>query len=502
MKYKVLETNCEYMIELIDNTAYLVEDQWDDYFRYSTMYDLWVINNKNKVYIGKVKIGQYNMDEKQRRPSIPYEFYQLNEDFFSLGQGDYYYEELKKLGYNFRIDILTNLNDIAYNKKIFDKCIECNVTNVSLLRDISRKTVINQYRRIANGGARLTEYSFDYYSSINEDINIKPIELSFKVSPESKPPTNIHVLIGRNGVGKTHLIKNMIRAIVDLDEKDEYGKFIAKGKLEQEDIFSNVIFVSFSAFDSILEIEKTKIPYIRIGLQKPGDKKTLAEIFVDSLASCLTGIKRELLLKTIEILRSDPIFNESGIIELCSKSNINNVLQLESFKSECLELFKKLSSGHKIILLTLVRLLQKVEEKTLVFLDEPEGHLHPPLIASFIRALSELLIDRNGVAIIATHSPVILQEVPNSCVWKIRRNGIISIAERLQIECFGESIEALTSEIFGLEVTHSGYHNFLEKAVKKYGDYDTILHLFGNQLGIEAKSILKALISLNNDEEI
>lgn len=47
-------------------------------------------------------------------------------------------------------------------------------------------------------------------------------------------------------------------------------------------------------------------------------------------------------------------------------------------------------------------------------MDEPEEHLHPPLVAAFIRALSNLLTYRNGVGIVATHSPVIVQEVPKN----------------------------------------------------------------------------------------
>jgi predicted ATP-dependent endonuclease of OLD family len=69
-----------------------------------------------------------------------------------------------------------------------------------------------------------------------------------------------------------------------------------------------------------------------------------------------------------------------------------------------LSLFNKLSSGHKVVLLTTTRLVETVEERTLVLLDEPEAHLHPPLLAAFVRALSDLLINRNGVAIIATPS--------------------------------------------------------------------------------------------------
>jgi len=500
MEYIVLSTNEENKITLIKNTAYLVEDQWDDWFRYSTMYDLWVINEKEeKIYMGKVKIGQDNMGTDQRRPNMLTRFIQLDEIFFSLGQGDYYYENIKNLGHDLRKEILTNLNDIAYNKKMFDKCINYNVTQVSLFRDISAITITKQFRRIAKGGARLTPYSFNYLVAANKDLEIEPMELSFDVEPESLPPTNIHVLIGRNGVGKTHLIKNMIKAIVNSKNSDDYGRFTSSE--DSSEIFSNVVLVSFSAFDNLLDIETSKIPYIKIGLPINNDEKGLAKFFVDSISACLTGIKKDLLIQTIEILKSDTIFNESGIVELCAESKINTKEEKQNFEEKSKKLFNRLSSGHKIIILTVTKLVQKVEEKTLVFLDEPEEHLHPPLLASFVRALSELLIDRNGVAIIATHSPVILQEVPKKCVWKLRRNGEVSKAERLRIESFGESIEALTSEVFGLEVTHSGYNKFLKEAVEKYRDYDTIISKFNGQLGMEAKDILKTLITLKNEEE-
>jgi len=72
----------------------------------------------------------------------------------------------------------------------------------------------------------------------------------------------------------------------------------------------------------------------------------------------------------------------------------------------------KLSSGHAIVLLTITRLVE-LDERSLVLIDEPEVHLHPPLLSAFVRALSDLLIELNGVAIVATHSPVMAH---NECV--------------------------------------------------------------------------------------
>jgi len=93
-------------------------------------------------------------------------------------------------------------------------------------------------------------------------------------------------------------------------------------------------------------------------------------------------------------------------------------------------LFNRMSSGHAIVLLTITKLVETVEEKTLLLIDEPESHLHPPLLSAFTRALSDLLVNRNGVAIIATHSPVVLQEVPKSCVSILRRTGRITTIEQ------------------------------------------------------------------------
>lgn len=155
--------------------------------------------------------------------------------------------------------------------------------------------------------------------------------------------------------------------------------------------------------------------------------------------------------------------------------------------------FRQLSSGHKIVLLTMTRLVEVVEERSLVLLDEPEAHLHPPLLSAFVRSLSDLMTDRNGVAIIATHSPVVLQEAPRSCVWKIRRSGTVMIAERPEIETFGENVGVLTREVFGLEVTQSGFHRLLARAVAEERFYDDVVARFNGQLGDEALAIVRAL---------
>jgi predicted ATP-dependent endonuclease of OLD family len=163
-------------------------------------------------------------------------------------------------------------------------------------------------------------------------------------------------------------------------------------------------------------------------------------------------------------------------------------------------LFERMSSGHAIVLLTITKLIETVEEKTLVLLDEPESHLHPPLLSAFTRALSDLLVNRNGVAIIATHSPVVLQEVPKSCVSILRRTRLIANVDRPESETFAENVGILTREVFGLEVSKSGFHNLLENSVAEGKSYEEVEEEYQYQLGFEGKTILRSMIMIRDSQ--
>jgi hypothetical protein len=67
-------------------------------------------------------------------------------------------------------------------------------------------------------------------------------------------------------------------------------------------------------------------------------------------------------------------------------------------------------------------------------------------------------------AVIAGRSPVALQEVPRSCVWTLNRTGNDLRVDRPRIETFGENVGVLTDDVFGLEVTGTGFHKMLADA--------------------------------------
>lgn len=498
------------------NTAYLKANNWDDY-GFKTLFALVVFDSNGvKHDIGGVKIGCIEQDTGWTSKLFDKRFKQLDELFFSLGQDDEYYSNIQFLELNLRDNLLMSLRDVVSDEHIKNIAIEEDVFKTSLLREVSLTSIAGQFKRILQGGALRTEYHFKY--EIPQGLRVAGLEVEFHVDPDSNPPSNVHVLIGRNGVGKTHLLNNMVKALVSDNETiKKVGKFSiplnesgAPYLLDDtEQLFSGVVSVAFSAFDPFEPYPEKKdksqgVRYSYIGLKRatnrggergmPMSRDMLTNEFVKSIVSSIIKGKLDRWFAAIKSLDSDPLFRELALNKEFVEYTDG---ELEAFARKT---FNRMSSGHAIVLLTITKLVEKVEEKTLVLLDEPEAHLHPPLLSAFVRALSNLLSHRNGVAVIATHSPVILQEVPRDCVYKISRSGLKATPERPLIETFGENVGVLTREIFGLEVSNSGYHKLLEKELENSNSYKKIIKSFDGQLGSEAKGILRSLILAMKNE--
>ncbi|OMC02464.1 hypothetical protein A5733_02150 [Mycobacterium sp. NS-7484] len=480
--------------------AYLEANGWNDY-GYYTLWTLYFVRNGETIQIGTVKIADF---DDNARPPVPKQFDDLPDQFFSLGQDEDYYESLKALGPDTRIEVLQGLRDIALDLDLFRRVQDLDVTQQSLLRSVKAIAVQTQFHRIAMGGVKLSPYSFSYVSSDTDRDGwpTPPAVFEFDVTPHAKPRTNIHVLIGRNGVGKSFMLNDIATALT----RPEYAAGRVDFEQQQERLltnrFANVVSVTYSAFDSFEPRNQSDINdamgYQYIGLKQPDsayikDHHALADEFGDSLNSVVEIGRLERWRHYLEFLASDTLFAEI-LNQMVGIGEVN-------IRDRAGAIFRELSSGHKIVLLILTRLVETVEEASLVLIDEPESHLHPPLLSAFMNALSELLEDRNGVAIIATHSPVVIQEVPRHCVWKLLGTGGVLSRQRPVGETYGENVGTLTQEIFGLEVTAAGFHRTLDEAVASGGDFNQILSDFNGNLGAEAKALLQSMVYFSRQSE-
>lgn len=534
--------------------AFLRENNWNDY-NYRTLFELVYVDELGRQSkIGEVKIGRVGMlaqtpatGANMISPSLKPSFNGLSSSCFSLGQDDTYYVNLCQLGSNVRQRILVGLHDIAYETDAFLIAIQEDVTKVSLLRFVTKEDVLGHFRRLAHGNTqRLIRYSFYYDGPWKGNPKPSSLLLDFAVDPYSLPRSNLHVLIGRNGVGKTRLLHAMAQALIakSEDERTKYGQF-KFDKSEGNEKFSNVVFIAFSAFDPFAPIPERRdksqgVQSAYVGIKKvrpvgqrekkvhpPKSPNDLAEEFAESLFRCRQGKRAERWQKAIATLIQRERALEDHLVDLRGLVASNDFVQQALIGEEVLELdndvlrvkmlnesnltdedkegtslfkrrartiFRPLSSGHKIVLLSLTKLVERVQNQTLVLIDEPESHLHPSLLSAFISAISDFLHERNSAAIIATHSPVLLQEVPRECVWRLRSSAM-EPADRLKRETFGENVAVLTADVFGLQVEDAGFYQILESELASDITLPQALKRFGNRLGGDAEAILRTLFA-------
>ncbi len=82
-------------------------------------------------------------------------------------------------------------------------------------------------------------------------------------------------------------------------------------------------------------------------------------------------------------------------------------------------------------------------------------------------------------------------------MWKLHRSGHNLTAERPELETFGENVGTLTDDVFGLEVTATGFHTMLAEAVAENPTYEQALATFDGQVGTEGRAILRAMLNTN-----
>ncbi|WP_146348527.1 AAA family ATPase [Phaeobacter marinintestinus] len=498
MEFKVIEYERYFKRNQLSgtNTCFLVQDNWDDY-GYKTAFSLILFDADGaRNEIGEVKIMHHGMNGGY--VDFP-EGIDVSDTHASLGQDQQYYENLLSLNDPDRLEILAVLRDVVWQEQILDDVREDDAFSTSLCRSV-RPRDIKLFISILHEQATLTAFDFDY-DFPGEDAPT----LEFQVIPESVPPTNIHVIIGRNGVGKSRLLNSISDLLVKGRDKRR-GKLTFYSEEEESSAvegFSGIVTVAFSAFDDFEppasnEGTRSGIRYNYIGLKKRLRAKTrrtksrnkspveLSREFVESVLNCIQSSRRSRWIRAMHTLEDDPVFASWQISEI-------GELPPENMAEAAEKIFDAASSGHKIVLLTVTRLVELVGERTLVLVDEPESHLHPPLAAAFVRALSDLLVSRNGVGVLATHSPVIVQEVPAECVSLFFRAGDEIRIERPDFETFAGNLGRITRSVFGVEVGESGYHGLISEVIAKSGSLEEVYGAFGDQIGAEGRGLVRSI---------
>ncbi len=140
-----------------------------------------------------------------------------------------------------------------------------------------------------------------------------------------------------------------------------------------------------------------------------------------------------------------------------------NQMAIPDNPEEWKEIFMGLSTGYKFLFHSLTYVLAFLLEGSLVLFDEPENHIHPPLLSFMMSQYREILAKYNSVMLVSTHSPVIIQELFADNVLKVYREGNKIRIKKPVIETFGATFGEINSEVFGLTADVSGYFSAIDE---------------------------------------
>jgi predicted ATP-binding protein involved in virulence len=182
----------------------------------------------------------------------------------------------------------------------------------------------------------------------------------------------------------------------------------------------------------------------------------------------------------------EPVFREPSI------QTIADLPDVAASHEEWRDSFARLSTGHKIVLNIVVQLCGYLERRSIVFIDEPELHLHPPLLAALLKSVGIALEEYESFGIVATHSPVVLKEVPARNVKVLRRYLDSVTIEEPEIETFAENIGILTKHAFDLDSKDTDYQGTIEQLANQY-EMAEIEDLFGGRLSSQARSLVMSV---------
>jgi predicted ATPase len=504
-KFKDAEKTIDLPNEIIENNIpiYLEEakadieypsfrihyNNWDDFGYVKTLELVYHHNNINEpIYIGAFKLMK--RETRSTWETLHDKFVSLSDDYCSLGQDKNYYLQLKDvLGSNY-YSFLLALRDTALFPKIYEQFENDEIFKTSLLRNNEVERLARTIRYIIEGISPNEYYKFNY--SHKPLYSENAIHLNFDFEYNTIFEHRIYALIGKNGSGKTRILSSLAKS---LSEKE------SKNFSPRQPVYGKVFTVSYSIFDRF-EIPKSDalFNYVYCGLKRGNNEWKSEEELLEGFYKAAKlinsknledewyGILSNFIVKDF----LDTVFDEKFDLFSESKYKFN--------ESNFNEKRNALSSGQSIILFMISEILSQIRYDSLILFDEPETHLHPNGISALMNTLFNLVKRFQSFCVIATHSPIIIQEIPARNIFVIERDHSVASVRGLERESFGENLTVITQDIFGNREVPRHFISLIEQLIaggKSYEEIISILETDGLPISTNVRLYIKALNSEN-----
>lgn len=453
-------------------------DDWNDY-SYFTWFCLYYFDeDEYRHNIGELKLmcrGEQNtyivLEEAFDGP--------LGKDYCSLAIEPSYYSRIYDIfnGTPILNELLDSLRDCAHNHNIYEAFCEDDCFKTSLLREDSSQQAVWEAPFLLSGKDKLAAYSFvlrfapEYLGGAYTDWDVPLLY-------NAPPFMRVVGLIGNNGVGKTQMLKTLIGNLVSRDVDSA-----------KQPLFRSCLAISSTPFDEYDKIapKETRIPYLCFSIEQNAQ------------------YTEEAIIESILIIYQRPLIHRKPMIQLY-KEAIDSLLgeQVGGFlvyneKTDNYDFDKEylsnqihiMSSGQLHIFNLLTFIHAHIHLSSLLVIDEPEVHMHPQIVVSFMTMLGGILNRFRSFAVIATHSPLIVREMVGQNVYLMRmlKDDIPNVA-KVAFETFGADASELYMQIFNFDERMSSFYHYVIRLVKEGYSYEKVLKLFEHyapKLGLNAR---------------
>lgn len=440
------------------------------------------------------------------------------DQIFSIGNEKYYEFLSKELTFEVKCQWLNLVNDVAFNIELLDEMkFGLPAGSVeSFLRGIDEDYIRNNLISLATQ----ENYTFPSNKVSLELLNDEKENSSVFLDSTQFPnlPCNTYAIIGKNGSGKTRLLNNLVSNYLSKSNIgyyfDEQVKSLLFISFSPFDFRENSIYEERNGFrflgipeittrtssilmDRLLPKMYSKYTYdvkkLYENIVKEYDPTYQSPSFLDLKKDI--SKKNELMNRYYNLYEDEHIYfrsiNNDNILLLELQNIIfeyfnpikdyeRNLLfsilldyfPVEEFAHTLLNIIDdcmitqynlmkliKLSSGQKILSISLLGLIMFSSNESVILIDEPETFLHPPMVKQYIQSINKISKEKNIICILTTHSPIVIQELPNTCVYSIKKGELI----QFQTKTYGEDFASLYNTVYGLESSLNGYSNIVSR---------------------------------------
>ncbi|WP_193182795.1 AAA family ATPase [Nisaea sediminum] len=471
----------------------LYQDNWDDFGWKCRFVATLHISDDDEIFLGPLRISDGG--ESFRVKETPKVLSRLPSARASLGESIAYYRYIGNLNARLRRKYLNAVGDVVAkpdranqieSEGLWEKCFMREASSRHALKrggyyigakyeEVEPPSFAFEMRLDGATGPHLTEFDFTQINGLSNRMIL---------------------LIGRNGTGKTQTLSALAAGLMPAKVFDPNTLSIVPETTITPDLeISRVIAISYNIFDEFPlprspggraprmdgSAYRSRGSYKYCGLRTADGNINANEInqmMEESLEPVVDSDRLDVLRKVLSTLLSP-----DEALALTSEDDGN--------RSDAIRL---LSAGQRLVVALFSNIIGFIEEGSLLLIDEPETNLHPGLLSSFVSALHETLEEFDSYAVVASHSPILLQQVPSNYVKHyMRDNTDTPRIRKLNFESFGEDLGELSRKVLGLADPERDFTDVLKNLYKKHGSAEAVAELFQFQLGVPAMAHLYCL---------